>query len=191
MMPHTQNQSRESLSRYLDGDLSAEEATLLAAQIARDTELQGELSALKAVRSAVRQQCAIPKEKAGETTRLRTFARFRATVEADFWQATPPPTPRVFLRGWRPILVPALAAIVVAGVYFLPSPVSNFGKGNNPNVQSSVELPGDRELSLLYDLHDAQGAPLSTDDTALQRHHTARAQADLLEYADNTVAESL
>ncbi len=186
-MMHEPKYSAEDVSRLLDGDLSAEDAARLVGSAAQNPSLQSELEEIRVTRALVRQHAA-QLAGGGETTRLRVGARFRAAVEAESWKERGgrPSSPFWNLSAWRPVLVTTLAAASVVGLYFL-TPLSPGG----PFAAPGAATPGDAEMSLLFDLHDAQGAPRSSVDMALQHHYTARAQAALLERADAAVEHSL
>lgn len=198
MNPTEKESLQESLNRYIDGDLSGEEAVRMAAALGSDASLRAEERALRNVRAAVRHAAPSLGSPDAETARLRTMARLRASVESEQWQAEKQPTvparktPTALLSLWRPTIVTLAAAATVIGAYLLIPQNEIVDQAPSPtSAASTAVLPTDEEMSLLFDLHDVHGGAAADEDDLLHRHRAATAQAALLERADNTVAERL
>jgi anti-sigma factor RsiW len=178
---------RESLSRFLDNDLSGREAERIADHLAACVACRHEYEQLRTVQSALRHMAA-PAEDT-ESARDRVFVRLeRAVRTGEVAKVSPHVTGFNWSRllGWRPA-VATLAAAVVAGILvFFP-----LGNGGPSNGIVEVPLPSVAEMATLSHLHDAHGATLSLDEPVARRDVAASARADLLESADATVAGSM
>lgn len=191
--------THELLNRYLDGDLSAGEASQVAATLASDRHLRRELESLSAVRAAVRRVPAPPDAGDAEQGRLRTLSALRARVATEGWHPAPAQTLPVSAL---PTITTLLTVVTVVGGYLLlPTPwhhPSTTRKVPPParhaapqRVAASLPAPSDEEIGLLFDLHDAQSGAATSDDLLSHRHHAATAQAALLKRAETSVAERL
>jgi len=192
----------ESLSRYIDGDLPGEEAIRIASLLTTDANLRQETEALRAVLSSVRSAGPHLGSQDAETSRLRTLARLRATVETEQWQnetqivskKARPPFVALFAN-WQPAVMTLVTAATVVGVYLLlPQPRTEL---SNPpivpltNPGSAATLPNEDEMGLLLDLHDAHGGAYTGEEAMVHRSRIAEAQASLLKRADDAVAQHL
>jgi len=202
-MKHEENGStHESLSRYLDGDLSGEEAIHVASLLTTDITLRQETDALRAVRTAVRNAAPHLGSRDAETSRLRTLARLRATVEAEQWQNAAQTTQKKasrpfisFIANWQPAVMTLVTAATVVGIYLLiPQPqaeLSNQPVAPRTIASSTAALPNEDEMALLLDLHDAHGGAFTGEEAMVHRSRVAEAQASLLKRADDAVAQHL
>jgi anti-sigma factor RsiW len=184
---------RENLSRFLDNDLSGRQATAIAAHLDDCLGCRHEYDALRAVRQTIQttSTASTPPDAAG--ARERVFARFEQAVH----ETPPVPAPAQRIAAWTSVLPTwrrpsaggtLLAALGIAGIAFLllrPTPETA------PTKSATPSLPGDREISLLFDLHDAHVGGLTSDDPVLRRSQAAEAHASLIQRADETIAESL
>jgi hypothetical protein len=178
---------RESLSRFLDNDLSGREAARIADHLAACVACRHEYDQLRTVQSALR-HLAAPAEDT-ESARDRVFVRLeRAVRTGEAATVRPHATGFPWSRqlGWRPAVATLAAAVVVGVLVFLP-----LGNGGSSNGIVEVPLPSVAEMATLSHLHDAHGATLSLDEPVARRDMAASARADLLESADATVAGSM
>jgi anti-sigma factor RsiW len=178
---------RESLSRFLDNDLSGREAARIADHLADCVACRHTYDELRAMQSALRHLDARAKD--AETARNRVFARLERAVRTGEAEKVHPHATGFNwskLLDWRPAVATLAAAVVVGMLFLLP-----VGNGGPSSGAVEVPLPSANEMAMLSNLHDAHGATLSLDEPVARRDVAASARADLLESADATVAGSM
>jgi len=186
-VPATCAPVRESLSRFLDNDLSGREAAQIADHLTDCVACRHEYDQLRALQTTVRHLEAPAGD--ADATRDRVFTRLERAVHTGEADKVRPHDTRIdwsWLLGWRPAVATLAAAVVVGLVFLLP--LRNVGP---PNSVVEVPLPSAAEMMTLSRLHDVHGATLSLDEPVARRDMAASARADLLESADATVAGSM